>query len=362
VWAQAVQDLVDGRLQRVYRAPFAPPLDGIPPPRYDLVEPQYAVPVVTEATRGCPFRCSYCQLNIRPAPHRCRPIDDVIRDLTATSELPFHKRKLAMLYDNNLCGDMKYARELLREIAGLKLWALGVQFSLNCLHDDRFLDLLAEANCRMAFLGMESVNEPSLLSVNKKHNKVEQYEKLFLKLKKRGILSFAGTMLALDEDTPEYYEKLPGELEKIDPSAIFLSISIPIPGTPFHNQMAAEGRIFDSNLRHYDGDHLVFQPKRVSAREVLRAFRRINRGFYSWRSIAGRWRRLISVYLLHRDFFKRIGPSLLISSILLKLSIFQRGHARKRVFPLVDKALAEDESPRSASSTGELEADRRVAS
>jgi radical SAM superfamily enzyme YgiQ (UPF0313 family) len=185
VWAQAVQDLVEGRLQRVYRAPFAPPIDRIPPPRYDLVEAEYAVPVVTEATRGCPFRCSYCALNIRPAPHRCRPIDDVIADLTATSGLSLQKRKMAMLYDNNLGGDMKYATELLREIAKLKLWGLGVQFSVNCLHNDEFLDLLAEANCRMAFLGMESINEPSLLSVNKKHHKVEQYGKCWLSTRTR---------------------------------------------------------------------------------------------------------------------------------------------------------------------------------
>ena len=35
-----------------------------------------------------------------------RPIADVIRDLRATDKLPFHKRKMAMLLDNNLGGDM----------------------------------------------------------------------------------------------------------------------------------------------------------------------------------------------------------------------------------------------------------------
>jgi radical SAM superfamily enzyme YgiQ (UPF0313 family) len=340
VWPRAVRDFVDGNLQKLYRAPFAPPLVNVPPPRYDLVESQYPVPVVTEATRGCPFRCSYCALNIRPAPYRVRPIDDVIRDLSATRGLPYHKRKLAMLYDNNLCGDMQYAKELLREIAGLKLWGLGVQFSVNCLHNDEFLDLLAGANCRMAFLGMESVNEPSLLSVNKKHNKVEEYERLFERLKQRGIMTFAGTMLALDEDTPEYYERLPRELERIDPSAIFLSISIPIPGTPFHRDMSAAGRIFDRDLRHYDGDHLVFHPNRVTPRQVLTTFRRINRTFYSWKSVARRWWRLMRSYLPHADWPRRLAPAAVLTAILLRLSIFQRGHGRRRVFPLVAEALA----------------------
>lgn len=75
-----------------------------------------------------------------------RPIADVIRDLTATEKLPFHKRKMAMLLDNNLGGDIGYAKELLQEIAKLNLWGLGAQFSFDCLHDDEFLDLLVKAH------------------------------------------------------------------------------------------------------------------------------------------------------------------------------------------------------------------------
>jgi hypothetical protein len=57
--------MVAGRLQKVYQAPFAPPLDNIPPPRYDLVEPQFAVPVVTEATRGCRYEPSLSSVHKR---------------------------------------------------------------------------------------------------------------------------------------------------------------------------------------------------------------------------------------------------------------------------------------------------------
>ena len=245
IWPRVVEDMVKGKLKKIYEAPLAPSLESIPPPRYDLIEPEFAVPVVTEATRGCKYRCSFCQLTVKPAPFRLRPIEDVIRDLTATGNLPFHKRKMAMLLDNNLGGDMGYAKELLREIAKLKLWALGTQFSFDCLQDDEFVDLLCEARCTMAFIGMESLNEPSLSAVHKKQNKVEEYKELFMKLKRRGILTFTGLMLALDEDTPDYYRSLPERLDEIDPSSILTSISIPIPGTPFHQEVEREGRIVD---------------------------------------------------------------------------------------------------------------------
>ena len=297
VWPTVVADLVAGRAQRLYRAPALASLEGIPVPRYDLVEPSFAVPVVTETSRGCPFRCSYCQLQVAPKPFRTRPVDDVIADLTATAGLPLHKRKTAMIYDNNFGGDMKYAKEVLRRVAELDLWALGTQFSFNCLYDETFLDLLEEANCTMAFIGLESMNEPSLASVNKRHNRVSEYAERLTALRERGIMTFTGMMLALDEDTPEYYQALPETLERVDPAAIFVSLSIPIPGTPFHAQTEAEGRLVDTDLRHYDGDHLVLEPKRVTREQALEAFRRVNRTFYAWPAILRRWGRLVTGYL-----------------------------------------------------------------
>jgi radical SAM superfamily enzyme YgiQ (UPF0313 family) len=335
VWPDVVRDLVTDQPKRLYTATFAPPLDGIPPPRYDLVEPVFDVPVVTEATRGCPFQCSYCALNIVPKPYRCRPIEDVMRDLTATSALPIHKRKMAMIYDNNLGGDMKYAKDLLREVATLDLWGLGVQFSFNCLADDVFVDLLERAGCTMAFIGLESLSQPSLRSVNKRHNRVTEYREQFQKLKERGILTFTGMMIALDEDTPEYYERLPERLEQVDPSAIFLSISIPIPGTPMQKQLEEERRVFDHDLAHYDGDHLVFEPTLVSRAQVLEAFGRLHRVFYSWRNVSRRWCRFMAAYLGHGLGLRRLARALFISAIFLELSIFQRDRAKQKVARVV---------------------------
>jgi radical SAM superfamily enzyme YgiQ (UPF0313 family) len=349
VWPRIVEDLVGGRLQPRYTALLAPSLIGIPPPRYDLVESCFSVPVVTEATRGCPFSCTYCQLTIREAPFRTRPIDDVIRDLSSTSGLSLRRRKMAMLYDNNFGGDMAYAKELLREIARLDLWGVGYQFSFNCLRDDEFLDLLSDAHAAMAFIGMESLNQPSLRSVRKGHNRVAQYRSQFAKLRERGILIFTGFMLALDEDTPEYYRSVPERLDEVDPSAVLISLSIPIPGTPFHAEVESEGRIMDQDLSHYEGDHLVFEPRSVSRSEVFEAFVEINRRFYSWAAILRRWVRFQRAYLLRggrfgRSIATRLLRSVMLAAVFFKLSTFQRHHARAKVLGETSKPESADDS------------------
>jgi radical SAM superfamily enzyme YgiQ (UPF0313 family) len=303
----------------------------MPPPRYDLAEAAYATPIVTEATRGCPHPCTYCALNIKRAPHRTRPVKDVVRDLTNTRGLPWHKRKMAMLLDNNLGGDLKYAKELLGEIAKIRLWALGAQFSIDSLRDRAFVEALANAGGRMAFIGMESLSPESLNDVQKRQNNVEEYRDAFMRIHKLGILTFTGLMFALDEDTEEYYRRLPALLEEVGTMVILPSIAIPIYGTPLYTRVVQEGRLLDEDLSHYEGDHLVFRHKHLTPAQIHGAYRTVVLGFYRWPSILRRWWRFMRMQE-RRESFPRFFFRLAISSgIYFKLSVFQRHHALIRI-------------------------------
>lgn len=332
IWPQMVNDMLNGKLKKRYDSGLAPSLNNIPPPRYDLVESKYFSPIVTEASRGCPHPCTYCQLNIKASPYRTRPVKDVITDLTNTKGLPWYKRKMAMILDNNLGGDLKNAKNLLREMANLKFWGIGVQYSIDCLRDDEFVDLLSKANCRMSFLGMESLNENSLRDVKKKQNKVEEYREVFDKLHRRGILTFTGLMFALDKDSKEYYETLPQKLDEVGVSVILPSISIPIYGTPFYNKAKAEGRLLDDDISHYEGDHVVFQHNNLSEKEIYDAYTRVNKIFYSWKNIFKRWVKFISKQSVQESIPQFILKIVITTIIYYKLSIFQKHHAQARVF------------------------------
>lgn len=334
IWQQMVYDLLDGRLKPRYESELSPSLENIPPPRYDLAEKKFTAPVVIEASRGCPHPCTYCQLNINRTIYRTRPVEDVIKDLTNTKKLPWHKRKMAMILDNNLGGNLKYAKSLLKEIAKLKFWGIGTQFSIECLRDDEFVDLLARARTRMAFLGMESLNSDSLNGVEKKQNKVYEYKDMFDKLHRKGILTFTGLMFALDEDTSDYYEQLPQKLDEVGNAVILPSISIPLYGTPWYNQVLSELRITDEDISHYEGDHLVFKHKYLSDDEIYASYKRVNKIFYSGSNILKRWVKIITKqskqeFETFPEFLMKI---IMVTFIYFKLSIFQRHHAQKRVF------------------------------
>jgi len=344
VWPQMVYDLVEGKLKKRYVAEATPSLSNIPPPRYDLVESKFTVPIVTEASRGCPHPCTYCALNIKRTPYRMRPVADVIADLKNVEGLPWHKRKMAMILDNNLGGDLENAKALLREIAKLNFLAIGTQFSIECLRDDEFVDLLSEANCRMAFIGMESLNPRSLEGVQKRQNKVGEYREAFDKLHRRGILTFTGFMFALEEDDLGYYEKLPEQLDNVGASVILSSISIPLYGTPWYYQVLSEGRIADYDLSHYEGDHLVFRHNHLSPKEIYAAYRKVNKIFFSWGNILRRWFRFIKKQELRESLPRFILKVLISTFIYFKLSVFQRHHAKQRVFAELESRIENPES------------------
>ena len=46
------------------------------------------------------------------------------------------------------------------------------------------------------------------------------------------------------------------------------AILTPFPGTPLHQRLDRDGRILTKNWQLYDGQHVVFQPKQMTPREL----------------------------------------------------------------------------------------------
>jgi radical SAM superfamily enzyme YgiQ (UPF0313 family) len=67
-------------------------------------------------------------------------------------------------------------------------------------------------------------------------------------------------------------------------------ILTPYPGTPWHQRLAAQGRITTTNWDLYDTRHAVYRPAKMTAEALERGYWRAYRDFYRWRSILrGAW-------------------------------------------------------------------------
>ena len=262
------RDLEHGRLQPVYRADGVADLAELPAPRYDLVERDFLVPCTYEATRGCPFKCSFCILSGLPSPYRRRPTANVVRDLRSIPDSWSHyQKKFVFFLDNNLGADRAYFSELCEALAPLKR-RVGTQTSIDTITPES-ARLMRKAGFQVVYIGLESLSQQSLKTASKKHNRVSEYKRRIGYLHDNGVLVMSIFLVGLDGDTPEYLADLPNLVHDIGVDLPVFSFAAPLESTPLREELRAAGRLLDGDLNYaMDGSHLVYKPDGLSADEL----------------------------------------------------------------------------------------------
>jgi radical SAM superfamily enzyme YgiQ (UPF0313 family) len=272
-WIQLLQDMELGQLKRVY-AGRPCDMKDLPTPRYDLLSDKFFIRKVIQATRGCPFTCSFCTVPTLNPGFRLRPVKDVIRDASYDAFPHWWQRKVVWFWDDNLTINRKYIHELLTELKPLKKWWL-TQASLDIAKDDKLLDLMRDSGCIGVFLGIESFDKESLADAHKRQNKIENYKTAVAAIHKRGIAVMAGFIAGFDHDTRESIEEMADRIMEIGIDVPFLSIMTPFRGTPIYQELVKEGRMLEKGWEFYNGYNVAFQPKKMSPSELLVAHRNL---------------------------------------------------------------------------------------
>ncbi len=282
VWFQLLEDADNGRLKSIYRG-VPQSLDNIPTPRYDLLPDRFFVKRVVQATRGCPFHCSFCTVPSLNPGFRTRPVQNVLADIRYNNFKHWWQRKIVWFWDDNLTANRRYIGELLKAMVPLKKWWL-TQASMDIARDEGLLELMKESGCIGIFFGIESFGKESLRDANKTQNKAEQYAEIIRALHKRGICVMAGFISGFDGDSPETIKSMARRLFEAGVDVPFLSILTPFRGSDAHDKMVEEGRILTGRgWEFYNGYNVTFQPKQMSPEELLEAHRELWREAFSFK-------------------------------------------------------------------------------
>ncbi|MEW5804816.1 MAG: radical SAM protein [bacterium] len=281
-WPLLIEDLKKNRLKPFYRS-NAPDLRALPFARRDLLKRErYIVPDIIQASRGCPFSCDFCSLaSIYGQGQRHRPVDEVIREIETFEGDTF------IFWDDNIVGTPSYAKELFRKLIPYKKKWLG-QGTITIARDRELLELASRSGCIGLFVGVESVSQESLKTVNKGFNKVDSLKCDIQKLHDAGIFFWAGMIFGFDTDDKSVFERTLEVAVKAAIDGISFSILTPYPGTRFYKKLEAERRIAHYDWSKYNSDHVVFIPKRMSPEELQEGHDWANKAFYSVPSIVKR--------------------------------------------------------------------------
>ena len=282
-WPQLLRDFAAGAILSHYRQSADFSLDNPVFPARELLDGRrFLTQDVFEATRTCNHGCDFC---VAPAawgrkPYQ-KPVEHVVEDIRRQGA------KKLIFIDLNLIADRGYAARLFQALIPLRVRWFGLS-TLLIAHDRELLELMTRSGCSGLLIGFESVSPANLQQARKRFNDPRQYQEVVALLHRHGISVMGCFVFGLDEDTPEVFRRT---AEFVVDACIDLprfAVATPFPGTPFHRRLAAEGRILTRNWELYDGQHVVFQPKRMSVETLQRGHEAAWRYAYRYRSIARR--------------------------------------------------------------------------
>lgn len=234
--------------------------EGIP--RYDLGYWLGRLGYV-ESSRYCNFRCAFCSLTGEGHSYQPYEVNDIRSQIVASG-----KKKRMFFIDNNFYGsDRHHFRsriELINEMRGEKRFQRWSALVTNDFYSkDENLVAAKGSGCELLFTGVESFDSNWLHSFNKTQNISVPQVQLIKKCLDSGIVFSYGLVF---DTAARSVRDLRRELDfVIDtpeiPLPSFITMAIPILGTPYFIQCLRNGTILPSTkLRDMDGTTLLQKP------------------------------------------------------------------------------------------------------
>lgn len=266
--------------------------EEIPIPAYDCVDMKQYSYVVLQCIRGCPKKCSFCEIpKLMGERIRHRPAAKVLAELDTALAL---KPTLEIRLEDEFLGlDMNRAKEILDGLSKKKLGAFRTAIRPENISDE-LLKLLKKANCSNLYVGIESGSD-SVLGYNGRGASVSDLRRFMNACDRNNMLFHAGFILGLPGETKETLkESLNFALECADttfpmvkkhfsgllqemPFGLIVENSrpefnllAPNPGTSIAQAPGCyKYRIFHKDWEYYDCNTPVGEPEGVNAEYLV---------------------------------------------------------------------------------------------
>jgi len=204
-------------------------------------------PVTTMMTsRGCPYKCLFCDRPHLGKRFRARSAKNVVDEMEECVNRGIHE---FLLYDDTSTIDRQRVIDICDLIIerGLDVgW--DIRARVNTV-DMEMLRMLKRAGCERIHYGVESAN-PRILKILRKGITLRQVEKAFKMTKEVGIDILAYFMIGSPTETREEIMNTIKYAKKLQPDYVHFSITTPFPATPLY-QMGLEQDVFGDYWRDF---------------------------------------------------------------------------------------------------------------
>lgn len=229
-------------------------------------------------SRGCSYNCSFCNAShYHGLKFRKREIASIIKEIKECVDI--YKIDTFLFWGESFSLDSKYAHELLDAIIESDLNISWSTRSMIDKIDKILLNKMKKAGCVSISIGIESINQNTLDSVNKKIQ-VDTFKDILSLIRDSGIISVGHFIFGLPYDNKNTISQTIKFALKSNLDFAQFYCATPYPETPFH-KLAKEKKWIESfDYSNYHLANSVIHNDELSSRDIKRLRKKAYLRFY----------------------------------------------------------------------------------
>ncbi len=278
----------DGEVRINPRRPYIENLDGLPLPSYHLLERparyrpslggyRYEPVVSVITSRGCPFRCIYCDRSVFG--HRYRATSaGYVEEVVGYAVRALGAREIAFL-DDTFTVDNARTFELAERLRRRRPRVAWTCMTRVDLVSKEMLRAMKASGCWQIAIGVESGNQEVLDALNKRIT-LAQVRDAARWATEAGIALKGYFMIGCPKETQETIADTIRFARSIPLTDAVMMLATPIPKTEFRCIAPQHGQILDVGWDKFSYWDPVFIPHGLTAADLVAAHRQFFRRFY----------------------------------------------------------------------------------
>ena len=280
-----LEDLENGRPQRIYRSDEYADITKSPLPDYSLLKTGKYATTAIQYSRGCPFDCEFCDITALFGRHvRTKTTKQIIAELNQLLNIGW--RGSVFFVDDNFIGHKKKLKnELLPAIISwMQLnnnpFFFITEASINLSDDKELMDLMVKSGFAKVFVGIETPEETCLMECNKQQNNNRDLIESVNIIQRYGMEVYGGFIVGFDNDPPNIFQR---QIDFIQKSGIITAM-VGLLNAPrlskLYGRLQKEGRIVDQFTGDNTDYSINFIPV-MDKNELLKGYQKIIQNIYS---------------------------------------------------------------------------------
>src|SRR5258706_10583590 len=218
-----------------------------PIPRFDLLKRHRYFYIGLQFSRGCPFNCEFCDIiELFGRVPRAKSNEQMLNELETLYRLGY--RGHVDFVDDNLVGNKKALRKFLPDLIQWQRahnypFLLSTEASINLADDQPLLGLMRDANFFAMFVGIESPDTDTLVSMQKKQNTRRSLAESIQRIYRAGILVAGGFIVGFDSERGSVADGIVDCIEDVPLPICMLNLLYALPNTQLTRRLQREGRL-----------------------------------------------------------------------------------------------------------------------